>query len=509
MSASAGVQAAIETYRRDALVPSGARSLSPAVESDWDTYEARLWRYHHYDLYYFNTVFSQLDRYARQHLKDDDLYRYTRGIFNPVWRLVNITVAKCYGGNLDWQTLRTGAVPLEGLDDELTAAIRQLWKWSNWAQLKMRYARFLARYGDGVLKVVDDPARGRVRLEVLHPGVVREADIDAVGYVKRIVIEYERDDPEKEGESCLYREVITQEEFATYRVKHGEAALYPWHSDPRGNPREKWRNPYGFVPVALAQAADVGRQWGATTFHGGTLSKLDALNDLASLVFDHMRQTVDAMWYIAGARSIEELDVQEPEDENAERSTVQVMTGPEGSQPYPMVANIDFSGALEHIKTMLDEIRDDCPELSFADLREFQLNSSPAVRLALGDAIDRLTEFNGNADAALLRAFQMAITVGGIGGYANFEPFGVGDYEAGNLDFQIKPRDIVPDELSKREVLELWRDTEAPPRWIWEATGRSAEEIAEAEIEAFEREREVAADVARALATGVADAEGA
>jgi len=504
-------EAAIQTYKREALVPMGLSSMSPVLDSDWEGYQSRLFRYFHHDLYYFNQVFSALEQYANDHKKMDGLYKYTRGIYNPVFRLVNITASKCYGGNLDWQTLEQGAVPLTGIDDKLADAIRQLWKWSNFGQLKMRYARSLARYGDGVLKVVDDPLSGKVRIEVLHPGVIREADIDAVGHVKRIVIEYEREDPEKPDETCIYREVIDQFRFATYRVKNDKEELYPWHVDPDGVPTPEWGNPYGFVPVALGQASDIGRRWGAVTYHGGTLSKIDQVNDLAALTLDHIRQSVDAMWYIAGARSVEELSTEEADadsDSDAERSTIQIMTGPENSKPLPMVANIDFSGALAQIESMLLEIEKDCPELAFAKLREYQQHSAPAVRTVLGDAIDRLSEFNGNADAALLRAMQMAITIGGIGSYQNFEPFGSEDYDKGNLDFEIKPRDIVLDELSKRERLEFWRDTEAPPRWIWEETGKDAEEIDLAELDAYERERAVAADVARALATGIADSEG-
>ncbi|HML21822.1 MAG TPA: hypothetical protein PKD09_09250 [Aggregatilinea sp.] len=486
----------------------------------WDSWPSRLWRYFHYDLYYFNDVFTQLEAYAREHVTTDDLYKYTRGIYNPFFRLVAITAAKCYGGALDWEDLSSGAVPLLGLDTYTEGAIRQLWKDSNFGQLKMRYARQSARYGDGILKVVDVPHKQQVRLEVLHPGVLVDADIDAVGYAKSAVIEYERVDPLGNStdplrpDLCIYREVWKDGEVATYRVKNEQAELFGWQKDGDGNAIAQWDNPYGFVPIALAQAADIGRPWGAVTCHGGALRKIDYLNDLASLTHDHMRQAVDLMWYLAGADGPEDLhvadvavdedtgDVEELSDKerHEERSTVPIMYGPEGSQPHPMIGNVDFNGALEAVKGMLQEIENDCPELMFYRLADYQLNSSPAVRTVLGPALDRLTEFNSNMDAPLLRAFQMAISIGGLGHYPGYEHFGLDDYDKGNLDFQIKPREIVLDDLSKKERLELLSTTDAPPRWIWQELGISEAEIAKAEAERENQARETAGGVANMLA---------
>jgi len=513
MSLNAGVRSAIATYKNGAArSPSGDSLISPVMGGDWESYESRLWRYFHYDLYYFNQVFTNLEKYSKEHLRTEGLYKYTRGLYNPVFRLVNITASKCYGGPLDMETLTTGAIPLAGLDRYTEDALRQLFKWSNFGQIKMRYARNTARYGDGVLKVVDDPVKGHVRIEVLHPGVVREAEIDAVGHVKKVIIEYERLDPlgTQQGETCLYREVIDQEQFATYRIKNEKADLYPWQTDVNGNPVSEWGNIYGFVPVAMAQAADVGRKWGAVTYHGGAMRKVDQLNDLASLTFDHIRQAVDVMWYAAGADSIDDIDqsganpAATPDEEidqaNADRETVPIITGPEGSSITAMVASLDFTGALQAIESLQLELEKDYGELAFAKLREYQQNSAPAVKTVLGDAIDRLTEFNSNLDAPLTRAMQMACTIGGLGNYQNFERFGIDSYDSGALDFSIKPRNIVLDELSKFERLNMYKDTEAPPRWIWLELGKTEEEVAEGEAYVEGQSMAVAGQVGRALA---------
>jgi len=519
MAASGGVRYAISSYRLGYLVPLASPSttwaISPVMGGEWDRFEARLLRYYHYDLYYFNQMFTQLEAYARQHLASSGLYKYIRGIYNPVFRGVNITAAKCYGGTLDLDTLETGAVPMRNLSPATLKALRQVWIWSNFGQVKMRYARCAARYGDGVIKVVDEPFRGRVRLEVLHPGVLQEAEIDAVGHVKSARIEYERLDPDgtPDRPTCIYREEIDQGWFRTYRVKNDQAELYPWTVDAHGTPVAEWPNRYGFVPLVLAQAADIGRAWGATPFHGGVLDKIDQLNDLVSLVFDHLRQAVDVIFYLAGPESVDEVKEGElsgsTEDDlddtrntrnDAERSRIAIYTGPEGSQPYPMVAPINFEGALQAQKALQLEIEADWPELAFARLRDIRLDSAPAVRSALGDAIDRMKEFNGNLDAPLNRAFQMAMTIGALGRYQGFEGVSETDYDAGRLDFEIRPREIVLDELTQKERLDFFGSTDAPPRWTWEALGVDEEKITEAEAEQESKAMQVAGEVARVLA---------
>lgn len=509
-----GLSTAVTTYRRGSLSPNGLGSMSPAFGESWDSYLSRLFRYYHHDLYYFNQVFTQLEAYANQHLSQDGLYKYARGIYNPVFRLVQITAAKCYGGNLDVKTLTQGAIPMNDLDEHTTAALRQLWRDSNLGSLKMRYARQTARHADGVIKVVDEPRKGRVRLEVYHPGIIREAAIDPVGYVKGYVIEYEREDPEAPGELCGYREVGTQEKFETYRVKNGQAALYPWNLNANGQPSPEWENTYGFVPLVLVQASDIGQKWGATTFHGGILSKIDQLNDLASLTVDHIRQAVDAMWYMAGVDSVAQLkqseldaDTDEADINDEERNHIPVLTGPEGSSAQAMIAQVDFSGAIQKMDRMIKEIESDCPELAFYRLLDYQQHSAPAVRTVLGPAIDRLTEFNGNLDAGLIRAFQMSLSMGGVGGYPNYEPFDLGDYDQGNLDFGIKQRDIVLDDVSLLERLNLLKDTDAPPRWIWTQLGIDEADAIQAENDKLDQERVIAGAVGKALATGIADEE--
>jgi len=499
MATRTGIAAAVQTYRYGATVPLTTTSAYDFAE--WDQWEARQFRYLLHDLYYFNAVFTSLERFRVQHLTEQGLYKFTRSIYNPVWRLVKLTAGKCYGASLDWDDMSGGSVPIVGATPQIHDALRVLWKTSNFGATKVLYARQAVRYGDGFIKVVDDMQRGKVWLEFLHPGLVSAMTLDAAGHVKEIVFEYERLDDET-GRPYLYREEIDKERFATFR----DGEPYAYTTDVNGQPVAEWVNPYGFVPVVHVKAEDIGRDFGAATFHA-TLDKIDHANSLASLIHDQVRKTVNVMFLLSGVASLKQVNQQSVTDglldDHREQEEIPILTAPQGTQSQPMVANLDLEGALHKLEMQLDEIEKDLPELSLHRMREFSHHSAPAVMLVFSDAFERLQEVRSNLDAGLLRAFQMAISVGGLRGYPGYEPFGLDDYEKGNLDFQIGDRPMIYDTLSKKDQLDMLQRTEAPPRWIWRELGLSDEEIAQAELDTLNRERQVAGEVARVLATGV------
>lgn len=509
MATQTGIRAALQTYRYGALAP--LTSASALEQAEWESFEARLFRYVLADLYYHNKAFTGLERFRAQHLAQRGLYRHTRGLYNPVFRYCKLVSAKCYGGVLDWERMQGGAVPFSNLPAGAVEAIRNLWQWSNFGVNKMVYANLAVRFGDGVIKVVDDPQRGKVWLEMLHPGLIRQAEVDAVGHVQRAVIEYERLD-ETTGRPYIYREELDKERFATYRVEPGgEARLWAYRQDEAGNPVAEWDNVYGFVPLALAQAEPTGRAWGLMPYHA-VLDKIDQINDLASLLADQIRKSVNPVWYLAGVQSVRQMQegtvvADESAQAEAERSSVPLLLGPAGSQPHAMVTPLDLDAGLATVDELLKEIERDLPELTLHRMRDSAPHSAPAVALVYDDVLDRLQDVRANLDAALLRAHQMALSVGGVNRYPGFERFGPDDYARGTLDFQIADRPIFRDSLSLRERLEVLLQSDAPQAWVWGELGKTDAEIAAATAERLAVERAVAADVARVLATGVVGEE--
>jgi len=502
-------RAAIITFRYPALAPHPVPGV--VSKDDWDAYEYRLFRYHHYSLFYHNKVFTQLERYRTQHLRERGLYRHTRPLYNPVFRLVELEAAKAYGGALDWDDFSHGAIPLQNADDRVIEAVRQVFKWSNWGQRKTLYARNCSRFGDAVINITTDFFSQKVRMELLHPGVVKEIETGPTGFVKRAVIEYERQEP-GEDRPWLYRLEIDEDSFATFR----DGEPFAFHADPFGNLAPAWPNPYGFVPLITSQSLDFGERWGGTSFHA-SIEKIEEANDLASILHDQIRKAVTAPWFMPGLTSLQQLkeDTASVGDEEAsdevERSSVPVILAPKEARAEALVAPINIADSLKTLERLLEEVEDEIPQLSLNRMRRGggQL-TYPGVVTAYDDAISRIQEFRSNADGGLLRALQMAISIGAYHRFEGFRPFSLDSYRQGALDFQIAERPVIRDSLSKRDRIELHAQSNAPDEWTWELLDHTDEEIARAKTEKAAATRQVAAQLIGAMSgQGARDDAGA
>lgn len=447
---SAGVRAGFRAFNE--------KYLYPFEEWEWDEYAARLFRYYHNAAYYHNVVYRDITRSATTHRYKMGLYKHIRGIYNPVGRLVDLYVAKVYGGALDMESAERGAIPLAQANDALRAAIVQVWKWSNWQTAKSLFIRYGAMMGDAVIKVVDDRSRQQVRLEVVHPSKVAEVERDVMGNVKLVRLEYERTDPDT-GEAYTYREEIDKENFRTFRNNEP----FAFFEDKGGNPVASWPNEYGFVPMVIASHKEFGLQWGACAFHN-SLGKIDELNDAASLLNDQVRKTVSPVWYLAGVAKRSDTSV----SDGGNKDKIPALYGPEGSQPYPMVMPLPIEDAIGNIRELLAELERDMPELSLHRLREGGNLTAPGVRTAYGDAIDRIKEARGQYDSALVRAQQMAVAIGGYNRYDGFAGFNLQSYERGQLEHYIAERPVIDDALSLSERVEFLLASQSPKSAVWD-----------------------------------------
>lgn len=472
----AGIRAGYETFKEDDYVP--------VSELGYDTYKARLARYWHFRLYADNTIFSVIEKYVQQHKKARNLYRHIRSIYNPVSRLINLEVSKVYGGNIDYANkFNAGAIPITGASPDLLAAIDQLFIWSNMGATKNRVVRDGATYGDAALKVIDEPENGRVRLEVLDPRKIADVKVDAVGNVKWIRIEYLRWD-EKDKKYYLYAEEIDQERFKTFR---GDAA-FAWYTSALGQPVSEWDNDYGFVPVRLIKHRDAGDvKFGATSFTP-SLNKIDELNDLASMTHDGIRKNIAPLWGIAGTFQQQQT---KPKSTAEERDDQGFLKFPQGTTFTPLVMPLDIVGAINAIDKQIKEIEKDMPQLTLQSIRDRGGDvSGVTIRNLYGDASDQLIETQGNYDPALVAAIQMAVTIGGIRRYRNFEAFDLGSYDRGDLALTIKERPVFPDEVDKQTKINLVLQAADSPAMtvVMRELGYSDEDILEVKAAAEGRE---------------------
>lgn len=423
MASRVAAYAFVSTFRERNLVPSDL--------TEWDSEGARFARYALGDHFYANTVYSSAHANALKLRIDYGLYKHIRSIYSPVHRLVEFYVAAVYGGNLDFENLEKGAVPILMADDALKTAIRQTWLWSNWRSQKNVYVRTGTRKGDVFLWIADEVDRQKVRLEVVDPMKVRDYTPDAVGNVKDCVLEYQLTDPDT-NRDYTFRLEVDQDWFRPFR---DNTAL------------EAWPNPYGFVPLVHTKHIDVGMQYGAYAFHG-TEGKIDEANDAASILNDAVRKAVNIIYYGAGMARNQDLDA------NVDaRDVVPIITGPKDTELKPLTPQVDIAAAGGNLDRMLKQLETDMPELSLHQLRDSGNLTAPGVRAGYKDAIDRVQEAQGNYDDGYIRAQKMAITIGGFRGYEGFEGFNLDSFPD-DVEFYVKERPVIDDSLSLVEKLQ-------------------------------------------------------
>lgn len=457
----------------------------PTAEATFSDADSRGLRYRRFWDYYTNNLYNQLS----SHKGMRGLYRHIRPIYNPVTRLVDFYVAKVYGGELNLTDGRGGAIPLVTDDDALRGAVCQLWRWSNWQAKKQLFVRWGACLGDVALKVVDDPDRAKVYLQVLHPRMLRDAQFDWRGNITAAVIEYDDFEPSSGGkgyyQAYTYKETITKEGFATF--KNGEPFDYYGIG-------AEWDNPYGFVPLVVAVHKDVGLDWGMCCFHADDV-KIDELNDQASVLNDRMRRANNPMWLMAGVRGRSEIDNSTTDATTDEKSRQKenVLYGPENATATAMVSDVGMAQSLENIRAILEELERDYPELALHRLRERGGEwSGRAISLVYQDAVDRVVEARGNYDGALVRAQQMALSIGGMRRYAGFEAFGLESYERGDEEHRIGSRPVLASGVDAQQI-DLAVKAGVPARFLWDKIGLdfSQDELEEMRREEAESRREV------------------
>jgi hypothetical protein len=232
----------------------------------------------------------------------------------------------------------------------------------------------------------------------------------------------------------------------------------------------------------------LGLTWKANAFHHA-VGKIDELNDSASLVNDQIRLSVRTRWYYAGISKKTDLTLGGDE----KKDQIPEVYGPKDSQPIAMVANLDLTSALQNIQAMLEEVERDLPELALSRLRQQGGNlTAPGVRTVYSDAIGRITEARGNYDDALVRAQQMAVSIGGYNRYPGFLPFDLRSYELGDLDHYIAERPVIEDSLSQMERIGIMQQIDGKPadRLILRELKIAEDEIDDILLEAENRARQ-------------------
>ena len=93
-------------------------------------------------------------------------------------------------------------------NDQLRVAISALWRSSNFGIQKDVATLWGPILGDLFLKVIDDPAREQVYLDLVHPALISNLELDRFGNIKGYEIVETREHPEEQGRSVTYTETL-------------------------------------------------------------------------------------------------------------------------------------------------------------------------------------------------------------------------------------------------------------------------------------------------------------
>jgi hypothetical protein len=464
-----------------AAISAGARAFREAYLSAenrddgraWGDVDARRMRYDIFEAYYDNTAYRRIHTWSNAMKAEYGLYRYTRGVYNPTFRLIEFWAAHTLGGALDPAAGDGKTVPSAlpiimdtsvGVRNEkaLRAAIARTWRVSNWQTNKTQLPRTGAKCGDAAIRVVDDTLRQQVRLEVIHPRNIGDVTKDPQGNVRGYRLEWDRPDPRpgarpdatvtaaevarRDGDLVVYQTLLNGEPYAWNGVAH------------------TWEEAYGFVPLVLVQHMNVGLPWGWSELHAG-LPKFREVDDLASKLHDQIRKTVDAPWLFAGLKApTASPTVPQTADtgttaraESGREEVPALYSTDANAKAQPLVAPLDIAGVSAEIAEGLRELERDYPELQMDIWTASGDASGRALRVARQRVESKVLPRRADYDDAVVRAQQMAVAIGGFREYEGYQGFGLDSYRAGQLDHRIGERPVFAvdpaDELEMQAAL--------------------------------------------------------
>ena len=389
-----------------------------------------------------------------------------RNLRSPAFKAVE------FYADLLWPGMLPDALPIETDNESIVEPIQQIWQWSNWNIEKQTCARWFACFGDMFLRVatngrMTDPTQEedagepvtQVFMQNVKPEFVTEFKCDHRGFLTFIRLD---------------KPITRMEGGKRVSLKHTEVWDKPtqlmrvWeHDKDLGEELEKLPPPkqelafgvFGidFVPFVWVPFRPFGfagpndRGIGAFTLQ---LEKIDEANRQATRLHQMLFRHNKAFWGLrANAMDKTNRPLPAPRIGTGDDHTLTISDAddtvlglPGMSELVSLIPQIDYAAALEVLNAQLREIKEDLPELAYYALREMGEPSGVAVRLLLSDALNRLLAARGNGEYALVRAQQMALT---LGANARLFASNFGTFEEGALDHKFAEREVFP--LSQEE----------------------------------------------------------
>lgn len=447
-----------------------------AARDAWTTYDRPVTaetREQYYQLLWALHDGTAFDRnwQRRGVLRDHRVYRNMRLLVKHTGAVGDFYASKVYMGALPQDGRKmpdgsSGAIPLvpdpllsEQQADQLLDAIAELWRRWNWQQGMSHRPRWASVLGDCLTELVDDPERHTVWPRLVWPGYVVDIELDHVDNVKYYALEYlvtlERDG---HADTFRYRKEVDGDEFRYYRDDR------PWADHSEGGHGDAVQpNPYGFVPAIWDRFRQVPNSVRGQSAFATTLQAVLELNSVLSHSIDYQRKAFAAPVLIKGGMGTRQQQTVGPgRDTDPAKLAEELNIMQVGENAGVEHLQFDIGQTLAQLELIKNNILEENPEAAFYhELRQMSSMTGPAVRQAMGDVITRVETARYAMDPQTIKLFQMAVAMSGYrlneGAWLNpkrrddvFRPFNLESYDAGDLDFVIGQRDVIPDNLEDR-----------------------------------------------------------
>lgn len=432
-----------------------------------------------------------------------------RPLRNPAYRVVSFYSAKLWPGVLPQ------ALPIETDNDRIIKPLQDLWQWSNWNSEKQATARSFAMYGDLFLKVAtksEGERVSRVYLQNVEPQTVTDFSADERGYLTYVRIDVPQVRRLADGKTEPYTltEVWDKSTQTFRRWEHKKSATTSISQ--LGTPTDE--RPFGafgidFIPLVWQPFIHIGDERGMAAITPA-LDKIDEANRQATRLHQMLFRYNKPLWAAsAGGMDNSGRPLPPPRLGGSDGSTLElsddpatddVVRLPGATKLDAMVPSINYDSALNVLRDMMAEIRRDLPEMTYSELQERTDLSGIAIRYLMEAAVDRLIEARGNAEAALIRAQQMALTIGQATNLFS----GLGSYEAGDFAHTFKERPVLTlAEMERASIVQTYTQGGVP---VQTATRRAGWSQAERDEMATDKEQEQA-QVQQGLAAAMLNAQ--
>lgn len=424
------------------------------------------------EAYYLNNALYEGLNYVLKNDEDGIWMEGMHPLRNPANRTVEFHVSHLWPGEL------AEALPIVTENKKLPDALKKVWKWSNFGVKKQLGARWFTEFGNMFIKIATkSDTRGVVSKVVqsfIKPEHVIEFELDDYGFITYIRIDVtSKKTVDGVSETYTHTEIWNKDEqsYKVYEHKMGQGALLT----NLGNPTvSKTFSDFkiDFIPIVHAKFRDTGNDRGDAVFVHA-LDKIDEANRMATRLHNILfRYNKPLEVVTAGGNDSSGKPLPPPalldgdgsqigEGDKYDRTDSDLMMLPGNADVKQLVPALAYADALAILNAQMDELEQDLPEMAYYRMKDKGELSGRAVRLMLSDAIDRAIEARGNGETAIVRANQIALTLGAIHKLEGFTD--IGTYENGDFEHSFAKREVIPvSELERSETVKMDVDAGFP-----------------------------------------------